>query len=87
MEDRLQKKLRNGDGLTIADRLDIIGLIIENERLRGRIFRAAHQIALRDHEEAYHELYQAVDPCFEIQGDPFERWRKHADALLATEEK
>jgi len=54
--------------------------LVENERLQGRIFRAAHQIVLGDYNEAYHELYQAAGPHFEIQGNPFEQWRKHADA-------
>jgi phage shock protein A len=55
----------------------------ERDRLRGRIVLAADAFTTDDVDEAYHELYAAVDPDFASTVDPFERWREHADALEA----
>jgi chromosome segregation ATPase len=55
----------------------------ERDRLRGRIVKASDALAENDTNEAYHELYAAVDPDFASMVHPFERWREHAEALEA----
>ena len=56
----------------------------EEYRLLLQVAVAARCMALNDHQEAYHQLYMAVDPEFNIAGDPFAAFECEVDAILSN---
>jgi hypothetical protein len=44
---------------------EFVDLKNENARLREAIKLAMHEIAAKDYDEAYHQLYKGLDPNFE----------------------
>lgn len=69
--------------LTPGDlRAAFVHLQNDRDRLRGRIWKAARAIVLGDRDEAYHQLYLAVDPAFDVADrSPFDDWTSYAEDL------
>lgn len=63
----------------------IARLRAENARLKGRIVLASDALVEEDLDAAYQQLYGAADPDYTTPGNPFRKWREHADDLLDSD--